>query len=99
MASENADEVVSEQMGNGSEFQFKKDEDLSEAQSEFIESSRLNEGKILKIKSNIKSQASKEVPKAKPNENKKPKPAEARSNIKPKANPIKKPLPKPAARQ
>lgn len=64
---------VSEQMGNGSDFQFKKDEDLSEAQSEFIESSRLNDGAILKIKSNMKSQTSKEVPKAKPSESKKPK--------------------------
>ena len=29
IASEDADEVVSEKMGNDSQFQFKKDEDLS----------------------------------------------------------------------
>lgn len=44
---------------------------MSEAKSEFIESSRLNEAGILKVKSNLKSpKNSKEVTKDQPNKNK-----------------------------
>lgn len=77
MASENADQVISEKFQNQSDFEFKKDEDLSEAKSEFIESSRLNEAGILKVKSNLKSpKNSKEVTKEQPN---KSKPASAKN--------------------
>lgn len=77
MASENADQVISEKFQNQSDFEFKKDEDLSEAKSEFIESSRLNEAGILKVKSNLKSpKNSKEVTKDQPN---KSKPASAKN--------------------
>lgn len=54
IASENVDEIMSEQIENESQFAFKKDEDLSEAKSQFIESSRLNDGAALKVKSNLK---------------------------------------------